>query len=61
MSGAKRVGKYPDEMRERGVRMLFEHQHEYPSQWAVHLSAEGGSAVVPVGACWCLVVPCGAW
>ena len=20
-------------MRERAVRMLFEHQHEYPSQW----------------------------
>ncbi len=33
MSGAKRPGKYPDEMRERAVRMLFEHQHEYPSQW----------------------------
>ena len=33
MSEAKRVGKYPDEMRERAVRMLFEHQHEYPSQW----------------------------
>ena len=33
MSEAKRVGRYPDEMRERGVRMLFEHQHEYPSQW----------------------------
>ena len=33
MSGAKRVGKYPDEMRERAVRMLLEHQHEYPSQW----------------------------
>ncbi|MGZ6962431.1 MAG: transposase [Ilumatobacteraceae bacterium] len=33
MSGAKRVGRYPDEMRERAVRMLFEHQHEYPSQW----------------------------
>jgi len=33
MSGSKRVGRYPDEMRERAVRMLFEHQHEYPSQW----------------------------
>ena len=33
MSGAKRVGRYPDEMRERAVRMVFEHQHEYPSQW----------------------------
>lgn len=33
MSGAKRVGRYPDEMRERAVRLVFEHQHEYPSQW----------------------------
>ncbi len=33
MSGARRVGKYPDEMRERAVRMVFEHQDEYPSQW----------------------------
>ena len=33
MSGAKRVGRYPDEMRERVVRMVFDHQHEYPSQW----------------------------
>ena len=33
MSGVKRPGKYPDELRERAVRMLFEHQGEYPSQW----------------------------
>jgi transposase len=33
MSGTKRVGRYPDEMRERAVRMVFDHQHEYPSQW----------------------------
>ena len=33
MTGANRGGKYPDEMRERGVRMVFEHQDEYPSQW----------------------------
>jgi transposase len=24
---------YPPELRERAVRMVFEHQHEYPSQW----------------------------
>ena len=24
---------YPDELRERAVRMVFEHQHEYPSRW----------------------------
>ena len=27
-------GKYPDELRERAVRMVFEHEHKYPSQWA---------------------------
>lgn len=27
-------GKYPEELRERAVRMVFEHEHEYPSQWA---------------------------
>ena len=24
---------YPAEVRERAVRMVFDHQHEYPSQW----------------------------
>ena len=33
MSESKRVGRYPDEVRERAVRMVFEHQGEYPSQW----------------------------
>ena len=33
MTGANRGGKYPAEMHERGVRMVFEHQGEYPSQW----------------------------
>ena len=27
-------GKYPDELRERAVWMVFEHEHEDPSQWA---------------------------
>ncbi len=37
MPGAKPGGRrppYPLEMRERAVRMLFDHAHEYPSQWA---------------------------
>jgi transposase len=29
-----RSSKYPLELRERAVRMVFDHQHEYPSQWA---------------------------
>ena len=33
MSGQKRPGPYPVEVRERAGRMVFEHQHEYPSQW----------------------------
>jgi transposase len=26
--------RYPQELRERAVRMVFEHQDEHPSQWA---------------------------
>ena len=33
MPGGKRVGRYPDEVRERAVRLVLEHQGEYPSQW----------------------------
>ena len=34
MSGEqRRRGPYPAEVRERAVRMVFEHEHEYPSQW----------------------------
>jgi transposase len=29
-----RSGRYPQELRERAVRMVFEHQDEHPSQWA---------------------------
>jgi transposase len=25
--------RHPTELRERAVRLVFEHQHEYPSQW----------------------------
>lgn len=34
MSGpGKRGGRYPAEVRERSVRMVFDHQGEYPTQW----------------------------
>jgi transposase len=29
-----RPGRYPQELREWAVRLVFEHQGEYPSQWA---------------------------
>jgi transposase len=29
-----RPSKYPQELRERAVRMVFEHQDEHSSQWA---------------------------
>ena len=30
----KKSSPYPPEVRERAVRMVFEHRDEYPSQWA---------------------------
>jgi transposase len=29
-----RQGRYPQELRERAVRMVFEHQDDHPSQWS---------------------------
>jgi transposase len=29
-----RPGRYSQELRQRAVRMVFEHQDEHPSQWA---------------------------
>ena len=34
----KRPGRYPVEVRERAVRLVFDHQHEYPSQWKAIVS-----------------------
>ena len=30
---SNRSRRYPPELKERAVRMVFEHQGEYPSQW----------------------------
>ncbi len=38
MTGTKRGGRYPAELRERAVRMVFEHQDGYSSQWAAIVS-----------------------
>jgi transposase len=34
MGEMARRGRYPAEVRERAVRMVFEHEREYESQWA---------------------------
>ena len=34
MEPMPRASKYSPELRERAVRMVFDHAHEYPSQWA---------------------------
>jgi len=41
-----RSTKYPPEIRERAVRMVFEHEPEYPSQWATirSVSSKFGSS-----------------
>jgi len=36
-----RATRYPTEVRERAVRMVFEHEREYDSQWAAISSISG--------------------
>ena len=38
MTGIGKGGRYPAELRERAVRMVFDHQGEYPSQWKAIVS-----------------------
>jgi transposase len=38
MSGVGKGKRYPTELRERAVRMVFEHEGEYPSQWKAIVS-----------------------
>jgi transposase-like protein len=37
----ERRGRYPAEVRERGVRLVFEQQESHPSQWAAIASIAG--------------------
>jgi transposase len=42
-----RQARYPQEMRERAVRLVFEHQGEYDSQWAAITSVATKLGMTP--------------
>ena len=42
-----RPGRYPQELRERAVRMVLEHQDEHDSQWAAICSIANKFGVSP--------------
>ena len=42
-----RQTRYPQEMRERAVRMVFEHQDQYDSQWAAITSVATKLGMTP--------------
>ena len=46
-----KANRYPPEVRERAVRMVFEHEREYSSQWSAMCSIAkkiGRSQMLPV-------------
>src|SRR5580704_7025397 len=47
MTESERSRRYSPEVRERAVRMVLEHQHEYSSQWAAITSIAGKFGCVP--------------
>ena len=45
-----RRSRYPQEVRERAVRLVFEHRDDHPSQWATITSIAGKFGVSPEAA-----------
>src|SRR4051794_10254093 len=44
---SSRSRRYSPEVRERAVRLVFEHQHEHASQWAAIVSVAGKIGCTP--------------
>jgi transposase len=42
-----RATRYSPEVRERAVKMVFEHREEYPSEWAAMTSIAGKFGMAP--------------
>jgi len=47
MTESEKSRRYAPEVRERAVRMVLEHQHEYSSQWAAITSIAGKIGASP--------------
>jgi len=47
MTESEKLRRYAPEVRDRAVRMVLEHQHEYGSQWAAITSIAGKFGPTP--------------